>query len=112
MPPELGRPLPRAADAYAEPDKLSWIVAEHGHGPEFAHVLHVTSDQVAELFAAIKSAVQTAPVVSLRLRDQHGIVCGVDVNITLNARTSRVRTSWHYREDAATPRLVTAFPTT
>jgi hypothetical protein len=75
-------------------------------------VFRVDSSQAAKLFAAIKSAAATAPIVSLRSRGRHGVVCGVDVTIRINSRAAQVRTSWHYADEDFAPRLVTAFPTT
>jgi hypothetical protein len=40
--------MPRAADAYAGEDKwLGWILAEHGHGPDWARVFGVDQATVS-----------------------------------------------------------------
>jgi hypothetical protein len=38
------------------------------------------------------------------------VVCGVDITLTINDRTSSVATAWHYPDEDAAPRLVTAYP--
>ncbi len=111
MPPEIGCPLPRASDAYAAPEKwTSWILADDGHGPDwlrvFGHVDHET------IWPALAEAVRSAPVDAIRPAFAGSLVCRVDVSLVFNERTARIRSIWHYADDNAAPRLVTAFPTT
>lgn len=109
--PEIGQPLPRAADAHATGDKWrGWILAAQGHGPEWARVLDVEPDDSEQIWQAIAAAVLDAPVSTIRDRTPHGGVCGVELTLTNNDRTARVATAWHYGDDHAAPRLVTAYP--
>jgi len=38
------------------------------------------------------------------------VLCRVDMSLTFNNRTATVRTIWHYADEDAAPRLVTALP--
>jgi hypothetical protein len=40
-----------------------------------------------------------------------GIACAVLAEVTLGQRSARVRIVWHYADERAAPRLVTAYPT-
>lgn len=103
--------MPRALDAYAEPEKWEgWIFATRGHGPEWKKVLHVGVDDHEAVWIAITQAVLEAPVHKILDRGQDGLVCGVDVKLTIGGRSAQVRTSWHYERPGAAPRLVTAYP--
>jgi hypothetical protein len=46
----------------------------------------------------------------MRDRAPYGVVCGVEVTLTMNDRTAPVATAWHYADEDAAPRLVTAYP--
>lgn len=109
--PEVGKPLPRVADAYTTPEKWElWILADEHHGPDWRAVFgELDFDSV---WTALADAVTTAPVVTTREVGKHGSSCRVDVSLTLNARTATVRSIWHYAAEQDAPRLVTAFPTT
>jgi hypothetical protein len=109
--PTAGQVLPRATDAHMTPEKLKWILAEHGHGREWAHVFHIGEDDAARLWAAIAQAALEASIFRVIDRGVHGIVCGVTLQLTLNGRTATVTTSWHYASVGDAPRLVTAYPT-
>jgi len=93
------------------PDKLSWILAEHGHGREWARVFHIGANETERLWNAISQAVLDAPVFRIINRGRYGIVCGVVVQLTLDERTAMATTSWHYANAGDAPRLVTAYPT-
>lgn len=109
--PKIGQALPRAHDVYATADKWrGWILATHGHGPEWARVFDVGSDDSEQIWQAIAAAVLDAPVSTVRDRAPYGVVCGVEVELTINDRTARVATAWHYIDEEAAPRLVTAYP--
>ncbi len=109
--PTVGQPLPRAHDAHADSEKLEWILAEHGHGPEWARVLSVASDSSELVWSAIAESVLDAPVSSIRDLSPFGLGCEVRVVLTLNERTSPILTAWHYRQAGDAPRLITAYPT-
>jgi hypothetical protein len=109
--PTIGQPLPRAAEAYSNPEKWErWILAECGHGREWARVFHVELIDTERVWRAIADAVLHAPISSVRELDV-GVSCKVQISLTINARTSAVRSAWHYTDAEAAPRLVTAFPT-
>jgi hypothetical protein len=110
-PPIIGKPLPRAEDAWIEPRKWQWILGDQGHGDEWRRVFRVDARGALLAWTAIEEALPTAPVVSLRITSfGHG--CGVLLDLTLGDRHSRVLTAWHYAYESAAPRLVTAHPTT
>jgi hypothetical protein len=106
----IGKPLPRAADAYVEDEKWTgWILAAHGHGADwyrrFGRVV------AHEIWHAIVDGLAVAPVANSDSAST-GVTCGVQMSLTLNDRTAPVRTAWHYDEPGAAPRLLTAYPTT
>ncbi|MGH2988538.1 MAG: DUF6883 domain-containing protein [Solirubrobacterales bacterium] len=109
--PTMGQPMPRAADAHATADKWrGWILAPHGHGADWARVFHAGPEDGERIWAAIREAVLDAPVSVVRDRGLHGVVCGVEVTLTIDDRTAPVATAWHYADEDAEPRLVTAYP--
>ncbi len=111
-PPEIGGTLPRSADAWCIPEKWeAWILADSGHGPEWAHVLHVESDDWEEAWQALKEAVREAPIQMVRTPEAGGVSCGVVVDLRVGERSARVTSAWHYAAEGEAPRLVTAYPT-
>jgi hypothetical protein len=109
--PEIGRPLPRAADAFVDDEKwLGYVLSERGHRGHWSRAFG-TIDPDA-LWAMIAQAVLDADVTEMRTVESGGISCRVPITITINDRTRAVRTVWHYAHADAAPRLVTAFPTT
>ena len=108
--PIVGESLPRVNDACATSEKLEWMLSEHGHGSEWSHVLWVCSDDAGLVWSAIARAVLDAPVSSIRDLSPFGVGCEVLVILTLNARTARVVTAWHYGSVGDAPRLITAYP--
>jgi len=110
-PPKIGELLPRAADAWSEAHKWSeWILAERGHGPEWAKVLHVGLDDLDLIWEAIAAAVLVEPVSRILDRGEHGLNCRVDVRLTIAERSAPIRTVWNYQGPGAAPRLVSAYP--
>ena len=107
----VGRPLPRAREAYVEPVKLTWLLSPDGHGRELARVFRIGPSDADRVWTAIASAIRTVPVVSVRTTRDGTTSCRVDVILTLGVRSALVRTAWHYTDVNASPRLVTAFPT-
>jgi hypothetical protein len=109
--PTVGQSLPRAADAHTTPEKWrDWILADRGHGAEWARIFHVEVDDAERVWQAIVDAALHAPIVTLIGRGQLGVVCGLDIELTIGSRTARVRTSWHYGQVGDSLRLVTAYP--
>ncbi len=109
--PTIGQPLRRAAEAYTTPEKWTeWILADRGHGQEWARVFHVGLADTERVWRAIAEAVLDAPVVKIVDRGLDGIVCGIDIEIVLGVRIAGIRTSWHYERVGDAPRLVTAYP--
>jgi hypothetical protein len=103
--------MPRAADAHATSDKWrGWILAARGHGPEWARVFGIGPNDGDRLWRSIASAALEAPISTVRDRGEHGVVCGVEMELTINDRTALVATAWHYADKDAAPRLVTAYP--
>jgi hypothetical protein len=109
--PCVGQPLPSAADAYATREKWDrWILADRGHGQEWARVFRVGPADIERIWQAILEAILDAQVYKVVDRGQDGIVCGVESQLTIGSRTAWVQTSWHYEHAASAPRLVTAYP--
>jgi hypothetical protein len=109
--PIVGQALPRAADAYTTPEKWEeWILADRGHGQEWRRVFHVELADTERVWRAIVDAVLHAPIRKVVDRGHDGIICGVDLTLTIGSRAAGVRTSWHYERTGAAPRLVTAYP--
>ena len=110
-PPPVGQPLPRAAEAYTAPEKWDqWILAERGHGHEWARVFLVSPTHADAIWRAIADAVLDAPISSVRELEV-GVCCELQTILAIGSRTSIVRSVWHYADADAAPRLVTAFPT-
>lgn len=109
--PTIGEPLPRAGDALVTPEKWTeWILADRGHGDEWARVFQVGPADSEEIWQAIVDAVLDAPVSAVR-NVAVGVTCEVHLQLTLKARSAVVRSAWHYADTEDAPRLVTAFPT-
>ncbi|MGH2854661.1 MAG: DUF6883 domain-containing protein [Solirubrobacteraceae bacterium] len=109
--PTIGQPLPRAIDAYTAPEKWEeWILAERGHGREWARVFHIEPADIERVWRGITEAVLDAPIFKVIDRGPDGIVCGVDMKLTVDTRVATLRTSWHYERAGDAPRLITAYP--
>jgi hypothetical protein len=79
------------------PEKLKWILADHGHGREWARVFRIGDEDAERLWNAIARAALDAPVFRVIDRGKYGTVCSVAFPLTLNTRTAKVTTSWHYQ---------------
>jgi hypothetical protein len=108
--PIVGEPLPRAAEAYAAPKKLAWILSEDGHGREWGRVLRIGEDDTQRFWSAIADAVLDAPIHRVTDKAPYGLVCGVETTFAIGKRMAKARTSWHYKHVHDAPRLVTAYP--
>ena len=61
--PDIGQPLWRASDAHGSVEKWhGWILAAHGHGPEWERVFGLEPNDSDQLWEAIARAVLDAPV--------------------------------------------------
>lgn len=108
--PTIGQPLPRADHAYATAEKWTlWILADRGHGREWARVFRVHPADSEQVWQAIADAVLYAPVSSVR-KVALGVTCEVNAELAINGRIATVRSAWHYADTGDAPRLVTAFP--
>lgn len=86
--PEIGRPLPRAADAYVEQPKWhGYVLADDGHGQEWRRVFRVGRSQADELWQAVARAVLDAPVTEVRTGPR-GVGCGIHMILSFNGRTA------------------------
>ena len=109
--PEVGQPLPRADDASSAPEKWSdWILAEGGHLDQFRRVFGPVDKEM--IWSALFREIRTTPIASIRPARGGGVNCQVDCLLSLNARSSNVRSIWHFSDANAAPKLATAFPTT
>jgi hypothetical protein len=77
---------------------------------EWSRVFAVGPDDSARIWRDIARAVLAARVSTVRDRTPHGVVCGLALELTINQRTAWVSTAWHYADERAAPRLVTAYP--
>ena len=111
-PPEIGDRLPNAELAWCERVKLErWILGGEGHSREWAYVFHVGLKECARVWDAIAKAALGAVIFEVRDRSPFGVVCGVEVDLTIGDRSAPVILSWHYSDRDAAPRLVTAYLT-
>ena len=111
-PPKVGEPFPCAEDAwYAWPKVEDWILGDEGHGPEWAAVFHIGLDDWRLVWEEILEATMGAAIWEVRDRSPYGLACEAQVRIVLGDRNAQVKLSWHYAEEGAAPRLVTAYPT-
>lgn len=109
-PPKIGESLPRPDQVWYEPVKLEdWVLAERGHGEDWQRVFLVGLENREQVWESIVAAVQDAHVTTVRDRGANGIVCGVEVELTIGERAAPVTISWHYKSEGAAPRLVTAY---
>jgi hypothetical protein len=94
--PTVGHPLPRADEAFATPEKWTeWILADRGHGQEWARVFQAGPADAERIWSAIAAAVLDAPVSAIR-QVPLGVTCEVRVKLTIGERTATVRSAWHY----------------
>jgi hypothetical protein len=111
-PPKIGEVLPRATECWHERVKLEyWVLAARGHGPEWERVFRVGLEDQERVWEAIAAGAAGAQIATVRDRGAEGIVCGIEMELTLGERTAPVTISWHYASEGAAPRLVTAYPT-
>ena len=109
--PEVGGPLPRAADAYVEEAKWwRYVLADDGHGPHWQRVFRVELDQAGELWERFAEIARNAQVSNVR-PSGFGIGCAIRAELTFNGRTADVVLGWFYDRPEDAPRLVTAYPT-
>jgi hypothetical protein len=111
--PTIGQPLPRAAEAWAAPAKWrDWILADRGHGQEWARVLRIGLEDSERLWRAIAVGILRTPVSGIRDLGPRGVNCQVRLLLMLDDRFARTLTIWNYESPSHVPRLVTAYPTT
>lgn len=109
-PPRVGELLPRAREAFAEPQKLRWILSAEGHGREWARVLRIGPQDTAVFWEAIGMGALEAPIFKVNDRAAHGIGCAIHCALIIGRRTARARIAWHHKHAFDAPRLVTAYP--
>jgi hypothetical protein len=66
-------------------------------------VFDVAPSDSERVWNTIVEAVLDAPVSTIRDRAPYGVVCGVELSLTINDRTAAVATSWHYFDEQAPP---------
>lgn len=104
---EVGRPLPRAAEAYAEDAKWhEYILGDDGHGAEWRTVFRVDPSQAQALWNRVAAASINAPVTEIR-PSRFG---ATRVELTFNGRRATVLLGWFSDHPGDAPRLVTAYP--
>jgi hypothetical protein len=112
-PPTIGDPLPRVDAAWFEPVKWeAWILDPRGHGQDWERVLKAGMADDRRLWTAIRAELWNAPVTALRDLGSRGVLCEVQMRVSIGSRTTQTVTAWHYATDQSDPRLVTAYPVT
>jgi uncharacterized protein DUF6883 len=119
-PPQIGAPLPRAAEAVGVRRKLvdySLDPTNEVGGPKargFAPILGITVANVGYPEGAIQTGVLTVPISGIRDNPPWGTNCVVVVPVRgLDEKSGRivnVKTGWALDGPGAPPRLATAFP--
>lgn len=110
-PPQVGEPLPRAADCWYERVKLyEWILGEKGHGAEWRRVMRVSVEDAEVVWNAISTGATQAKVSGVRDLGRFGLSCEVESQLVIGERSAKIRVIWHYATPDAVPRLVSAFP--
>lgn len=111
-PPIIGEPLPHADKVWYEQVKLEdWVLGPRGHGEEWQRVFHIGLADRERVWQAIVAAAKNARIFRVRDLGARGVVCGIQVELTIGERTAPVRMSWHYANEEAAPRHVTAYVT-
>ena len=118
-PPQIGAPLPRAAEAVGARRKLTTYSLDTSHkrgwskARGFELILGITIENVGYLEGAIQTGILMAPIGGVRIRPPYGIHCEVRVPVRgLGAKTGRVTevtTAWELANALAAPRLVNAY---
>ena len=118
-PPNVGDPLPRAAEAYGITEKLVSYSLNLDHrdgGPKakgFGQILGITLADVDHLAETLRREVLDAVITSVRGNAPFGFVCEVRVPVTglrdRSDRTILIKTAWHLEDADDRPRLVTAY---
>jgi len=86
-----------------------WVLGEKGHADEWRHVFRVGTADADLVWSAIAKAVLGASIVGGQ-GEGPTTSYGVLINLTINDRSAPVLTAWHYADEDAAPRLVTAYP--
>jgi hypothetical protein len=87
-----------------------WILADRGHGLEWARVLRIDLEDAGVFWEAIAIRVLIDPVSCVRPLGIFGLNCEVEMRLTIGRRNAAARTAWHYANSEASPRLVSAYP--
>jgi hypothetical protein len=118
-PPTIGKPLPRAGDAFGVDEKLSAYCLNPDHelggakAKGFLQILGIASADVEHLTAELLAGVTEAPITSVRDNAPFGVLCEVRIGVRglreHHDRVVEVTTSWELRDEGDPPRLVTAY---
>ncbi len=118
-PPEIGEPLPRAAEASGVRRKLATYSLDTAHrrgGPKarrFERILGITIRDIDYLEGAIQTGILVVAIGAVRDNPPWGVNCVVEVPVRgrgeRSGRAINVRTAWELIDAEAAPRLVTAF---
>jgi hypothetical protein len=119
-PPQVGEPLPRAAEAFGVHYKLATYSLDIAHkdgGPKargFELILGITIEDIDYLEDAIEAAILETPVCVVRDNPPYGVNCVVDFELRglrdKSDRVVEVRTAWELTGPGEPPRLVSAYP--
>lgn len=119
-PPQVGKPLPGAANAIGVRQKLmsySLNAAHERGGPKargFERILGIAIDHIDHLEAEIQAGILVAPIKATRRAIPTGFNCVVEVPVRgLGLKRERliaVRTAWLIPKPGGAPHMTTAFP--
>ena len=107
--------VPGAERALGEEAKLTgWVLAERGHGPDFARALGVGSEDRDLLRAALLAHVREHPPEAGRpghpLAGPAARLWSVSGPLEVRGRRTEVMSVWEVPGPGGRPRLVTAYP--
>lgn len=112
---EGSRRVPGADLAVVEDRKLTgWVLAEHGHGPDFRRALGVEPEDRELVRDALFAHVRERPVESVRaahpLAGPEARNWAVVGPLEIRGRRTWVRSVWQVSAPGAPPRFITAYP--
>jgi hypothetical protein len=88
---------------------IDWVLGVKGHADEWRRVFHVEAEDAGLVWKLIAAAVLRAQIANVRGQGS-AITYSAPVELRINDRVAPVLTAWHYRDEKASPRLVTAYP--
>lgn len=112
---EVPARVPGAERAVIEERKLTgWVLAEHGHGPDFRRALGADHGDRDLIRAALLVHVREQPVEGVRpshrLAGPRARDWAVLGPVEIRDQQAWVRSVWQVSDEGTAPRLITAYP--